>query len=53
MSSVVPQAKLIAALADTMSDSMWADDILMRCRQIEAALREIRKIVEPRRGGDR
>lgn len=41
--TIEPQAKLIAALADTMRDGMWTDDILQRCAQIEEAAKEIRR----------
>jgi hypothetical protein len=53
--NIEPQARLIAALAETMSDKMWADDILIRCRQIIAAAKEIEDIATARRtgGGER
>lgn len=51
--SIDSQAKLIASLGDTMHDGMWADDILNRCSQIEAAVAEIRKIANGRRAGER
>ncbi len=52
-SDITPNARLIAALADTMRNSDWASDILTKCAQIEVAVREIRKAVEPRIGGER
>jgi hypothetical protein len=51
--SIKAQAALIAALAETMNDSMWADAILTRCGQIEEAAREIARIAAKRRGGER
>lgn len=51
--TIKPQAELIAALAATMTEGMWADDILIRCRQIEKALEEIRRVAMSRVGGDR
>lgn len=51
--SIEPQAKLIAALSDTMTNTLWADDILHRCTQIEAAIAEIRRIATSRKGGER
>lgn len=53
MSQVKPQADLIAALAATMTENMWADELLTRCRQIEEALREIRRVAQSRIGGER
>jgi len=53
MNQIKPQAKLIAALADTMNESDWASDILTKCAQIETALREIRQIAASRAGGER
>lgn len=51
--SIDSQARLIAALGETLNDGMWADDILTRCSQIEAAVAEIRRIANARRGGER
>lgn len=51
--TILPQAKLIAALAETMTDSLWATDILQRCAQIETAITEIRRIAAAREGGER
>lgn len=51
--SIEPQARLIAALAETMRDSMWADDILTRIEQISKAALEIARIANARRGGER
>lgn len=48
-----PQARLIAALAETMENNMWASDILSRCSQIEQAVAEIRRIAYSRAGGER
>lgn len=42
------QAKLIAALAGTMTDQLWATEILARCGQIEEALKHIRRIASER-----
>jgi len=53
MAQIKPQAKLIAALADTMNESDWASDILTKCAQIEAAVNEIRQIAASRAGGER
>jgi len=47
------QAKLIAALADTMEERMWAGEILQRCEQIEAALVHIRSAATKRQAGER
>lgn len=51
--SIAPQARLIAALAETMTDGMWAADILNRCAEIGKALNEIVSIAEGRRHGER
>jgi len=51
--SIEPHARLIASLAETMSDNLWADDILTRCRQIEQAVAEIRRIASGKQGGER
>lgn len=51
--SIEAQARLIAALGETMTDRMWADEILIRCGQIEEAVREIRRVADTRRGGER
>lgn len=48
-----PQARLIASLAETMENNMWATDILARCSQIESAVAEIRRITNGRLGGER
>jgi hypothetical protein len=50
---IEPQAKLIAALAETMHDGMWASDILTRCAQIVEAVRQIERIAAQRSGGER
>lgn len=46
-------AKLIASLAETMRDSDWASDILVRCSQIEKAVQAIRLIASRRAGDER
>ena len=53
MSSIEPQTKLIAALADTMKNNMWVSEIETRCKQIKEAVREIELIIASRRGGER
>lgn len=53
MSKIEPQAKLIAALADTMTDQMWASDILARCAQIVDVVRQIERIANERKPGER
>lgn len=53
MRTIDPYARLIAALAETMNDSMWASDILGRFRQIEEAAEQIKKIAQQRQGGER
>jgi hypothetical protein len=53
MAKIEPHARLIASLAETMSDNMWASDVLTRCRQIEEAVAEIRKVARSREGGER
>lgn len=50
---VEKQARLIESLAGTMSDNMWGDDILQRCRLIREALEEIEKSARNARGGER
>ena len=47
--NIEPQARLIAALSETMRDQMWSDDILVRCQQIIAAAKEIEEIALARR----
>lgn len=51
--SIEANARLIGALGETMHDGMWADDILARCRQIEEAVKEIRRVAQSRSGGER
>jgi hypothetical protein len=51
--NIEPQAKLIAALGETMQDRMWASDLLARCRQISQAVEEIERIARSREGGER
>lgn len=50
---IEPQAKLIAALAETMREGMWASDILARCAQIKEAVEHIERIAASRSGGER
>lgn len=47
------QARLIAALAETMTDDMWASEILNRCAQMREAIAKIERTAESRRGGER
>ena len=47
------QARLIAALAETMTDGMWASDMLARCQQMRQAIEEIERIAGSRLGGER
>ncbi len=51
--NIEPQARLIAALAETMKNSDWASDIITRCRQIRQATDEIERIAGSRIGGER
>lgn len=52
-SEIEAQAKLIAALADTMTSRMWSSDILARCRQIREAVDVIERSASRNLGGDR
>lgn len=45
--------KLVAALAETMDDKMWASDMLAWCDKIESAVAEIRKIARSRISSER
>lgn len=47
------QARLIASLAETMTNNMWASDIHRRCEMIKQALDEIRREANDRMGGER
>jgi len=49
---VEKKAKLIESLAGTMTDNMWGDDILQRCRLIREALEEIEKSALSARSGE-
>ncbi|SDF84195.1 hypothetical protein [Thalassobaculum litoreum] len=51
--SIDAQAKLIAGLAETMSDRDWADNTLRRCAMIREAVKEIERIATQRLGGER
>lgn len=51
--NVEPHARLIAALAETMSNGMWASDIETRCSQIIEAVQQIRSITAKRHSGER
>lgn len=53
MTKVEKQAKLIESLAGTMTDNMWGDDILQRCRMIREALEDIEKSARNSRIGER
>lgn len=50
---IEPQARLVASLAETMKDKMWASDIIARCRQMRQAIEEIERIARAREGGER
>lgn len=50
---IEPQARLIAALGETMHDQAWASDILARCAQIKQAVKEIERIATSRLSGER
>lgn len=50
---VEPHAKIISALSGTMSDRMWPDELLTRCRQMREAIEEIEKIARSNVGGSR
>lgn len=47
------QARLIESLAGTMTNNMWSDEILTRCRQIKEAVDEIEKVSRSNRIGER
>ncbi len=51
--NIEPHARLIAGLAETMRDGMWASDLLTRCEQITRAAQEIAAIARARAGGER
>jgi hypothetical protein len=51
--NVQPHARLISALAETMNERMWPDEILTRCRQMREAIEEIEKIARRNEGGSR
>lgn len=51
--NIMPQARLVASLAETMSDNMWASDILGRCAQMRQAIEEIERIARKREPGER
>lgn len=51
--NIEPHVKLIAALAETMTNNMWAIDIENRCYQISEAIREILAITAIRHAGER
>lgn len=51
--SIDPKARLIAALAENMSDRDWGSDILNKCAQIRQALERIEQIARSRAGGER
>jgi hypothetical protein len=50
---IEPHARLVASLAETMSDRMWAADIIERCRMIRQAVEEIERVARGRLGGER
>lgn len=52
-SEIEAQARLIAGLAETMNDSMWASDILTRCQQINEAVEIIAREARRREGSER
>ncbi len=47
------QSRFIAALADTITGSMWSDELLQRCNQMRIAINEIEKEANKMHGGDR
>lgn len=51
--NIEPHARLIAALAETMRNSMWGSELLTRCDQIAKAAQEIARIARAREGGER
>jgi hypothetical protein len=51
--SIDPKARLIAALAENMSDRDWASNILSQCRQMREAIEQIERIARSREGGER
>lgn len=51
--NIEPQARLVASLAETIRDRMWAVEILERCRSMRQAIDEIERVVRARAGGER
>jgi hypothetical protein len=51
--NVEPHARLIAALSGTMTERLWPDELLTRCRQMREAIEEIEKIARRSVGGSR
>jgi len=51
--NIEPQARLIASLAETMSDQMWVAEIFDRCRMMRRAIDEIERAARSRIGGER
>ena len=51
--SIEPKARLIAALAENMSDRDWASNIIHEAGMIMEAARAIIRIAETRLGGER
>lgn len=51
--NVESQARLVASLADTMRDSMWATEIIARCATMRQAIDEIERIARSRAAGER
>lgn len=51
--NIEQQARLVASLAETMTNRMWGSDILERCRMIRKAVEEIERIAHGRAAGER
>lgn len=47
------QARLIESLSATMTNNMWSDEVLTRCRQIRQAVDEIEKSARKSEFGER
>lgn len=53
MSTLERQAKLVEALAGSITDRSWADDVLTKVGQMRQALDEIEKEARRRAAGER
>lgn len=51
--NVEPHAKIISALSGRMTERLWPDELLTRCRQMREAIEEIEKIARRSMGGSR